>query len=242
MKIYDEKINNYLSELSDEYKDLLAQEAIKQSNDGEVSAVDLIKIDSEVKDYLINRTRRKKEKRFQLYGALYILMGLMCYTFSEMFYTTNGFSSISNSVFLQLLALALICSGAVIFSFPMFFSYRKTNHANKRDYNGGEVEHRKILEYNIISLWTDLEGVCMSLLGDNAKYRGPISVIRFLIERDIIDSEESRVLNELLRLRNKIVHYSGDSVDIDEMEKILYCSESIISKIHVTLLNNKDVD
>ena len=76
----NEKIQKYLDELSEEYKELLFKALLERSKSiDDISASDLLRLDSEIKKPLIENNQRQKKKRTTLLlsGLLYIFLSIL---------------------------------------------------------------------------------------------------------------------------------------------------------------------
>ena len=81
-KISDEKIKRYLDELGEEYKVMLLEQLVTNSNTlEELSISELIRLDEDVKYYLRTKDNDKRKNKYYVLGILYVFMGLFMYLF-----------------------------------------------------------------------------------------------------------------------------------------------------------------
>ena len=90
---------------------------------------------------------------------------------------------------------------------------------------------RKILEYEVISKWRELEGLYYDISQDQDATKGPMSMIKFLLKDGLISDEDMNVLKSLLQKRNIIVHENKIKLPVDELNKDLEDTNKIIDKI-----------
>ena len=77
-----DKLNLYLDDLADEYKELLLSAVLRDSKDGEVSLSALLKLDESVKNNLRVTSRTQRYQKLQLLGLIYVLVGLVIALFA----------------------------------------------------------------------------------------------------------------------------------------------------------------
>lgn len=233
MEIFNPKIEKYINELSDEYKELLFQRLIEESESiDDISISELLKIDNDVKDFLKNRREKTKLKRIQLLGVTYAALGMILFLFAQIMVAFHDNSRLSIENLVELISIIIACTGIMISFFPIM--YGTIIHRKK----GNNTESIRIREYKVITLWRELEGLCNDMT-ERQRILSNFSIIQFLLQSKLIDNEQAFELKSFLRLRNSIIHesditkkYSTKQIDlmIKSTEKIL---NSIRKKIVV---------
>ena len=88
----------------------------------------------------------------------------------------------------------------------------------------------KILEYEIIAKWRELDGI-VNDISMNLEVKTPRSIIQFLVDNRFIDDEEKDVLRRFLKVRNNIVHSMDNNYTEPELKVMLDDIDKIINKI-----------
>lgn len=228
-KIADEKVKKYVDELGEEYKVLLFEQLVANSNAlEELSVSKLIRLDEEVKYYLRTKDINKRKNKYYFLGGLYVFMGVFMYLLMSIIDTFNEVKFLSTYGLIQLMSMVVSIIGVCIFilSFLLDNRRKKFNSHALDDYY-----KRKILEYEVISKWRELEGLYYDISQDQGATRGPMSLIKFLLKDGLISDEEMNVLKRLLQKRNTIVHDNKTNLPMDELNKDLEDTNKIIDKI-----------
>lgn len=224
----NEKIQKYLDELSEEYKELLFRALLERSKSiDDISISELLRLDNEIKKPLIENYQRqqKRRKMFFVYGLMYMFFGIimliMYYTIkSDIFHGTDGI--------VLLVSIVVSVVGLFISAFSFVMPLSKA-HATKQKFST-QTETTKLLSFEVITKWRELEGI-VSDLAENNSIPTPRSIIEYLSSNNFIDKEESIVLKEFLKMRNNIVHSSNVDISADDMKSAINEVDQIISKL-----------
>ncbi len=224
----NEKIQKYLDELSEEYKELLFKALLERSKSiDDISISELLRLDNEIKKPLIENYQRqqKRRKMFFVYGLMYMFLGIimliMYYTIkSDIFHGTDGI--------VLLVSIVVSVVGLFISAFSFVMPLSKAN-ATKQKFST-QTETTKLLSFEVITKWRELEGI-VSDLAENNSIPTPRSIIEYLSSNNFIDKEESIVLKEFLKMRNNIVHSSNVDISADDMKSAINKVDQIISKL-----------
>ena len=228
-KIDDEKIKRYIDELGEEYKVILFEQLVANSNTlEELSVSKLIRIDEDVKHYLRTKNINKRKNKYYFLGGLYVFMGVFVYLFISIIDTFNDVKILSSYDLIKLMSMVVSMIGVWIFIIA-FFSDNRNKKLNRHTLD--DDYKRKILEYEAISKWRELEGLYYDISQDKGGNRGSMSVIKFLSEDGLISEEEMNVLKRLLQKRNIIVHDNKTNLSMDELSRDLEDTNVIIDKI-----------
>lgn len=229
----NEKIERYLSELATEYKELLYKALLERSATfDELSVTDLLRIDSEIKKPLRKDYGRElKRRRMYLFtGTIYFFVGLIGFLITLVLkYSYPVFSTIPNTSTIQLVSLAIGLLGLFISIFS--FAYPYIMPFSKKSAKGmNNIE----LEYEVVIKWRALEGIVNDLVMDR-KLTNTNSIIQFLVESELINTEEQGFLKDFLRLRNEIVHSTDQKHSNSEIKELLSKVDKIILRLHKLL-------
>ncbi len=224
--IYDDKLKNYIEELGEEYKELLFQALLEQSESMETLSVsELIRIDSNVKKSL--QQSNNQYSKFWSIGIVYTLFGMFLYLLAGLIKNYDLLGRLTFFDLIEIIAVMLGVAGVFSILYPIL---RKNSGAKRnKNINKGN-DKRKLLEYEAISVWRELEGLCNDYSGKNE----PItlrSTIKFLSQEGMIAKESANTLLKLLRIRNNIVHNEAKYITNDELANTLNSSKKIISDI-----------
>ena len=234
----DEKINMYLDELANEYKQLLLNKLVNESESTErLSVTELIRIDNEIKKPLIIDTYEKDMKRKKMYvivGIIYFIVGQLFISildFLPNFNLTVNYGLIRNNNFMQdiapLMGKIISYIGVIVGVMGYLFSDRKSNKMKiRKDFN------KKVLEYDVIERWRTLEGLASDLnVSDKKEIRSSISIIDILKYNRIISDKELVELRKFLKIRNVIVHGGSEPYSLNEIEELLNSINKVLRKL-----------
>lgn len=223
----NDKIEKYLDELSNEYKKLLYIELVARTNPlDDLSVSELLRMDSEIKKYLLADYKKKQRRDYILFrlGLLYIISGAFIFLLSKVFWK-NDQNGIGNILSLISCIIAFIGFIFVLYSFATQIFGVVTSK-----YNASSEECSKVLEYEIVGKWRELEGIVedISLTSqlDTSK-----TVIQFLAENHFIDDNEVNILRKFLKMRNNIVYATDINYTTEELKKMLGEINHIINKL-----------
>lgn len=230
MKYYikDKKLKLVIDELGEEYKDLLIEKLLNdyQTTDIDTLSVsELLKLDVNIKERLVqNRQIEKKRRLYYMMtsvGIMYSLLGVFLLFFQEFRY------SFTNEPF-NMIALIMIILGLFI---SMFSIIVRNSPQTQRRYTN--PKDKTLFNYEIISLWKELEGLMIQLAPD-ISMTSSTNLIRFLVENNFISDSDENTIKSLLKLRNQAVHSNSPILDISYEESILIIKDArtIISKLN----------
>ena len=224
----NDKIEKYLDELAEEYKELLFTALISRTpNLDDLSVSELLRLDNEIKKpLLVNYQKQQRRKKMLLVmGLTYMFLG---------FFTIIIFKLIkSNFIYgtddvITLMSLVISFMGFVISIFSValpntFFSTSK--YIEKKS-----SESLPLKEYEVITKWRELEGI-VNDISINANVQTPRSIIQFLTENKFIDNDENTLLRNFLKIRNNIVHSTDTTYSVEEITSMLCEVDKVIAKI-----------
>lgn len=223
----NDKIEKYLDELSDEYKNLLYKALVARTKPlDDLSVSELLRIDSEIKKPLLTdyKNRQRRDYILFLLGLLYMIFGAFSFLLSKLLWK-NDQNGIGNLVSLISCIIAFIGFIFVLYSFATQIFGVVTSK-----YNASSEECSKVLEYEIVRKWRELEGIVedISLTSqlDTSK-----TVIQFLAENHFIDDNEVNILRKFLKMRNNIVYATDNNYTTEELKKMLGEINHIINKL-----------
>lgn len=227
----NKKIDKYLDELADEYKKLLFNALVSRSNSlDDLSVSELLRLDNEIKKPLLNNYHQQQRRRrlLLIYGLAYIFIGF----FSFIMYCgikTRVFFDPDGVILLISLVISMIGLITTIYSFLLPVSRRRSSKSNI-----SQSESSKLLAYNVIAKWRELEGITNDFAESNG-FSTPRSIIEYLFNNRFIDENEVSILKDYLKMRNNIVHSSDIDFSSDEMTKATNEISQIISKLRKIL-------
>jgi uncharacterized protein YutE (UPF0331/DUF86 family) len=224
---YDEKINKYLIELADEYRELLYKRLI-ENNKGfdELSISELLRLDNEIKKPLIERRNSRINilYRVMFMGILYIIIGFFWFLYVNMDMAIRLDS--------RELAPLLIMFMGVTISLLSFFVYKIRLNKNRgtRTKNFNLEKDISFVEHKIITMWRDIDGIASDLTSDNTEIQDytPIDKLK---SDELINGEEINSLKELLSLRNKIMHERNEPIDFSNSFDVIEKCNGILNKL-----------
>ncbi len=225
-QITNKKLNVILGELAEEYKDLLIETALSQTNEIDLDNInisDITKIDLKTKEQLKNRSRNYKNSKVSqlvsMIGWMYSVIGLMLILIStvESKIYNNALTSIAIvCIFIGLLVIIL----GMITKFV--FRDREKIKINKMplDY-----------EIQIVNKWRIMESVIYQITpqNDSLSLR---TIISNLEQSKIISKEDVKTIKILMYYRNIILHNAPGNLEYtDEIKKTLKESQKLIDKL-----------
>ena len=225
----DDKIEKYLDELADEYKRLLFNALLERSSsiDEPLSISELLRLDNEIKKPLLRNYQRqlRRKRLFLIVGMTYMLLGFLLF-FLYQIYETNFLNDINK--LLEVLSISIAFFGVFLsvlsYALPTVQISSRSNKYQKED------AFEKILEYEVISKWRDLEGT-VDDFSTEKKAKPPRSIIDYLYESNLINSEEKNVLLDFLKMRNNIVHSAVTNYSSNELVSLLKKVDKILEKL-----------
>lgn len=232
-KINDDKIEKYINELGEEYKELLFDALLRKSDSMEdLSVSELLRIDNDVKKYLQRKEYNSRNAKFLLLGMMYVFVGVFMYLFSEIMLKFYDLRHISPVGLIQVMSVVIGLVGVI----ACFFSFVKQTRGNSSfEKDTKKSENAKLYEYEIISTWRELEGISNDIaLKNDVIVNG--SVIQLLLNENLISEDEKKFLTHFLKLRNSIVHDDKVKLSVQEMKNEINKANRLIEKINSKLL------
>ena len=221
------KIEKYLDELADEYKVLLYNALVSRTKPlDDLSVSELLRLDNEIKKPLFEDYQKKQHRRqlFLIAGLIYMFTGVFLYFLQKVIWSDFVYNIKSIT---SLIAVIITFVGFVITIYSCFFQmfYNKNSR-----YKIKKEDATKILEYEIIAKWRELDGI-VNDISMNLEVKTPRSIIQFLVDNRFIDDEEKDVLRRFLKVRNNIVHSMDNNYTEPELKVMLDDIDKIINKI-----------
>lgn len=223
----NDKIEKYLDELSNEYKKLLYKALVARTKPlDDLSVSELLRMDSEIKKPLLADYKNKQRRDYTLFrlGILYMILGLFIFLLSKVFWK-NDHNGIGHIYSLISCIVAFIGFIFVLYSFAKQIFVFETSR-----YDASSEEYSKVLEYEIVMKWRELEGIVEDI-SITSQINTSNSVIKFLAENHFIDNNEFNILREFLKMRNNIVYATDIKYTTEELKKMLGEINSIINKL-----------
>lgn len=221
----NDKIEKYLDELSEEYKELLFKALVEKSKSlDDLSVSELLRIDSEVKKTLFKDYQRQKKRSrlFLMVGLTYLFVGFFLLIIYKLGDQGNLLSSID---IIPLMSIVISFVGFILATLSTLkLSSQKLNFDSKKD-------SAALIEYEVIAKWRDLEGITNDISVDNGKHNNPRSIIGYLFDNQLIDNKEFEALKEFLKMRNDIVHSTGVTYSTDHIQDTLNYVNQVLKKL-----------
>lgn len=225
--VSDYKLKIIIDELGEEYKDLLIERILDDTNEIDADSINpsyLIRLDVATKSDL--RADKKMQHQNRLYsmisllGMTYAIAGLMLMMWGQ-------FREIIRYDFITTISFVLTFMGLFVAMFSLLFKNMLViKHKNYRGHN------RTISSYEIINKWKEIEALVHELTPDSESL-SLSSMITNLKDTQIISEQDIEILNRLLKIRNKIVHGPDGKSDLSqtELRSILTKADKIIARM-----------
>jgi hypothetical protein len=224
----NEKIEKYLDELSDEYKELLFKALVSRSKSlDNLSISELLRLDSEIKKPLFEDYQRqqKRRKKLLVLGLTYMFFGFSMFVVfqiisSDLMYDSNG-------IFLIMSVIIGLVGGIVSaysFALPTIRTSSSTHMVSDKK------ETSVLFEYEAITKWRELEGI-VNDISISSNVKTPRSIIEFLFESQFIGNEEYDILKDFLKMRNDLVHSTGSKYSEEQINNMVSKIDKIIGRI-----------
>ena len=224
----NEKIERYLDELADEYKELLFNALISRTKDlDNLSVSELLRLDNEIKKPLFENYQRQQRRRkmLQIAGLTYMLLGGLIFVVYELL-DSNFMYGTHDIISLISVVIGFMGLFISIFSFMLPTIYQSSS----KNIDRAEKNNLSFLEYKVVTKWRELEGI-VNDISINTSVKTPRSVIEFLLESKFIDDDEYAILKEFLKMRNNIVHSAERRYSIEEIKTLVEKIDKIIDKL-----------
>ena len=223
--ISNEKLKMIVDELGEEYKDMIITKSLSNSKEIDVDEIvpsDLIRIDLEVKSSLTMDEHEYKRKRIytlsSMVGVMYAIMGLFLLIYKEL--DNYMFEEPTTLISIMCIFIGLIIS--LMASFMKIYPRRR-----RYSFSVNNTSH-----YEIISKWKELEALIIQLTPEEKQ--GTLKeMIGYLKETNIINSDDTLMIREILNYRNRIVHSSieDDKPSLEYTRQLLKKTNEIIQKL-----------
>jgi len=231
-RIEDEKIEKYINELGEEYKTLLFETLIKRSSPlNDLSVSELLRIDNDVKKYMQRQEENKINRKYIVLGMAYIYCGIFIYLFAEIMLKFDDMRYLSPIELTQVMSIIISLVGVL----ACLYAFLRKNYRVAGNNGFDKSESKKLLEYEVVSTWRELEGICNDIALRNDVITSK-SVIQLLLSEGLISEEERKELTHFLKLRNTVVHENKVTLSQEEMRKKINSIEKLIEEINQRLL------
>lgn len=224
----NDKIEKYLDELSEEYKELLFNALISRSKSlDDISVSELLRLDNEIKKPLLSDYQRQQKRRklFITAGVTYIIVGFCMFFFYAIM---RSDFILSTDRIIPLMSLTISLVGLCVTAFSFVLPSTKTDAYRSLEHSKNDIS--KLVAYSVITQWRELEGIVNDLAESN-NVSTPRSIIEYLLSNNLIDKEESDILKDFLKLRNSIVHSSDVKYSTEDIKKASNKIAQIIEKL-----------
>lgn len=225
--ISDYKLKVIVDELGEEYKDLLIERILGDMHENDADLInpsDLIRLDVTTKSNLRIDKRVQRKNRMlsmiSLLGIIYALFGLMLMMWSEV-RTTIQYDSI------MMMAFILIFMGLFVAMFSLLF--KNMIRIRPQYYRG---QSYIISSYEVVNKWKEIEALIHELTPEEDTL-SLSSMVSNLKDTQIISEQDIKIINQLLNIRNQIVHGQDNKYNLsqEELRSILLQADKIISKM-----------
>lgn len=226
-----------LNNLSEEYTKFLIEKALVNNNLKRVEDIlpeDLISINENFRR--LNNTSEHKSKKersmslIKLVGITYGMLGYWIYLYANLDtqneIETMGFILMGLGIFSYLSATILNVS---IIKRKQSLSFEK-----------------QINEYKLVEQWNEIERLSYLLVDNlmnienNVSLNIPISrVIKLLYNEEILDINDVKKYEEILTLRNSIVHSTEKRISQKDVIESLKKAENLVTKLKLSLRESK---
>lgn len=224
--VSDNKLKIIIDELGEEYKDLLIERVLDDTNETDADLInpsDLIRLDVATKSKL--RVDKKLQRQNRLYsmisslGIAYALAGLFFMLWGQIREAARYDSITMISYVLIFMGLFVVMSARLLKKIKL-----------RTKYYGGQ--NRTISSYEIINKWKEIEALVHELTPDSNAL-SLSSMVKNLKDTKIISEQDIETINQLLKIRNQIVHGTDNKYDLSqpELRAILIQADKIIAKM-----------
>lgn len=218
-----EKLDIYLDEIAEEYKNMLL--AILINDCGKtyenLSITDLVRIDDIAKRSLISYYKnRNKKTRTLTFLSLYLIITSV--VLSSLILFINKEHNYSLEYALGITAVFTGITGLI----ALYLQHRR--RMIKLELNNSD----EILNYKLVQRWRQIESIVQDLSIKNKKTNSG-SAIMFLLQYNMINESDRIILSRLLKIRNSLLYEHGDKQKIDSSTKkeLLNDTENILRKL-----------
>ena len=225
--ISDYKLKVIVDELGEEYKDLLIERILGDMHENDADLInpsDLIRLDVTTKLNLRIDKRVQRKNRMlsmiSLLGIIYAIFGLMLMLWSEVRITIQYDS-------VMMMAFILIFMGLFVAMFSLLF--KNMIRIRPQYYRG---QSHTISPYEVVNKWKEIEALVHELTPEKDTL-SLSSMVSNLKDTQIISEKDIKIINQLLNIRNQIVHGQNNKYNLsqEELRSILLQADKIISKM-----------
>ena len=225
--ISDYKLKVIVDELGEEYKDLLIERILGDMHENDADLInpsDLIRLDVATKSNLRIDKKVQRQNRMlsmiSLLGIVYALLGLMLMMWSEVRDTVRYDS-------IMMMSFVLIFLGLFVALFSLLF--KNMGRLRPQYYRG---QSHTISPYEVINKWKEIEALIHELTPEEDTL-SLSSMVSNLKDTQIISEQDIKIMNQLLNIRNQIVHGQDNKHNLsqEELRSILLQADKIISKM-----------
>lgn len=219
------KLRTLVDELGEEYKDLLIERVLEDTNELDIDRIspsELMRTDIEIKSYIQNNKRMQKTNRvyklIAIMGLFYVFIGLMLMMSFELdrYYLDNPIMRIS---YVMIFIGLFVSISAILLRFIL---KTKPTRLTKK---------RAIRNYEVISKWKEIEALLYQLTPQNEKF-SLSAMITYLKKSNLFTQDEIDSIFELLDIRNKILHSQNEVVlSENETREMLLSIDKIVAKM-----------
>lgn len=224
----DYKLKVIIDELGEEYKDLLIEQILNDMNEidaDQINPSDLIRLDVTTKSNLRADKKSQRLNRMStlisLLGVVYAIAGLMMMMWSE-------FKSVIQYDSTMMMSICLIFIGLFVAVFGLL--YKTMIKIRPRYYNNRRFI---ISSYEIVNKWKEMEALINQLTPEKEQL-SLSSMILNLESAKILSQEDTVIIEQLLNMRNQIVHQQNRDVNYSqkELRSIFVQADRVISKMN----------
>lgn len=225
--ISDYKLKVIVDELGEEYKDLLIERILGDMHENDADLInpsDLIRLDVATKSNLRIDKKVQRQNRMlsmiSLLGIVYALLGLMLMMWSEVRDTVRYDS-------IMMMSFVLIFLGLFVALFSLLF--KNMGRLRPQYYRG---QSHTISPYEVINKWKEIEALIHELTPEEDTL-SLSSMVSNLKDTQIISEQDIKIMNQLLNIRNQILHGQDNKHNLsqEELRSILLQADKIISKM-----------
>ena len=225
--ISDYKLKVTVDELGEEYKDLLIERILGDMHENDADLInpsDLIRLDVATKSNLRIDKKVQRQNRMlsmiSLLGIVYALLGLMLMMWSEVRDTVRYDS-------IMMMSFVLIFLGLFVALFSLLF--KNMGRLRPQYYRG---QSHTISPYEVINKWKEIEALIHELTPEEDTL-SLSSMVSNLKDTQIISEQDIKIMNQLLNIRNQILHGQDNKHNLsqEELRSILLQADKIISKM-----------
>ena len=225
--ISDYKLKVIINELGEEYKDLLIERILSDMHESDADLInpsDLIRLDVMTKSNLRTDKKVQRQNRMlsmiSILGIVYALVGLMLMQWSEV-------KDIVRYDSMMMMSFVLIFLGLFVALFSLLFKNMgriRPQYYREKNYT--------ISSYEVINKWKEIEALVHELT-PREDTLSLSSMMSNLKDTQIISEQDIEIINQLLNIRNQIVHGQDNKYNLsqEELRAILLQADKIISKM-----------